>query len=338
MIAPRFARQFLVGGMLLFSPSVFAARLAVLPPKVESESSAPVKEARRSKMHDAFSQGLTETMGSDWTALSSEEIRQRLAGKDDLLACQQGDCIKRVASQVQVDRVVVVTVSMKNAASGTAYQFRLAAIDPAGKVREVSHAGRCGDDSDGCNWNGALDAMRKTGAELWPKVLASAAPAVATSPVEKLGNGGDKAATGSAAQPDATSVPVVTTVRAANPTTNDAAPTAPAVRHLGYRYGWIASGIVAIGLVVTSVPFLVLSPRDGQITCTDGRPANQCPTRYSGNLATGLGLLGGGVAAATVAGVLFYFDRRDLKRSQNRVAAVPMWYDGGGGVTLLGRF
>lgn len=326
MWVSNFVRLFLVGGVLLGSPSLFAARVAVLPPKIEADP--PLSEGRRNKMHDTLAQGLREA-ASDWTVLSAEETR-RLLQNTDLSACESPACMGQVAKKLQTDHVVAATIAVKSAATGSTYVYRLRAFEASGQGREVPHTGRCGDDGDGCNWAGALDSLRKTAALL--------VPLLKTAPVLTAGN-----------KPPVENPPPVVSAEVplvATPTQNSAvsAPvpavldTTPPVRHTGYRIGWIASGIVAGGLLVTSIPFLVLSPRDGQITCTDGRPSKDCPTRYQGNLATGLGLLGGGLAAATVFGVLFYLDRKDLKRSQGRVAVLPLLQPSGGGLVFVQRF
>lgn len=336
MFAPSVARLSLVGAVLLASPSLYAARLAVLSPKVDSDS--PVSEGRRNKFHDSLSQGLVDAAGSGWTVLSAEEVRQRLAGRDDLLSCQQGPCIGQVAAQLQVDRVVVPKIVMKSVVGGSAYQILLTAIDPNGKQGDVIFAERCGDDNEGCNLSRAFDSMKKTAGALVPKLNSTAQsrpvvetprpaperPAVSPNPEMTL--------------KDPTSAPMPASVTP--PSSNYAVstpPAAPATRHIGYRIGWIASGVLAGGMLITSIPFLILSPRDGQPTCTD-RPSNQCPTRYQGNLATGLGLLGGGLAAATAFGVLYYLDRRDLKRSNGQVAVFPMMLEQGSGLSAIARF
>lgn len=331
MFAQSVARLSLVGAVLLASPSLYAARLAVLSPKVDSDS--PVSEGRRNKFHDSLSQGLLEAAGSDWTVISAEEVRQRLAGRDNLLSCQQGTCITQVATQLQVDRVVVAQISMKGAVGGSSYQIRLTTIDPSGKQGDTVHSERCGDDSEGCNLSRAFDSMRKTAVALVPK-LKQATPA----PVEVARPTPDRVPPSQPEpllkDPSSPSVPTTTATSAApQPMT----PAVPATRHTGYRIGWIASGILAGGLLITSIPFLILSPRDGQPTCKDV-PSNQCPTRYQGNLATGLGLLGGGLAAATAFGVLYYLDRRDLKRASGQVAVFPILLDQGSGVSAIARF
>ena len=174
MFVPFVARLSLVGAVVLASPSLYAARVAVLSPKVESDS--PVSEGRRNKFHDSLTQGLTEAAGGQWTVLSSEEVRQRLAGREDLLSCQQGSCVGQVASQLQIDRVVVPKITMKSVVGGNAYQILLTAIDPSGKQSDVIFAERCGDDSEGCNLSRAFESMRKTASGL-PAKLTVTAPA-----------------------------------------------------------------------------------------------------------------------------------------------------------------
>ena len=333
MFAPTCARLSLVGAVLLFSPSLFAARLAVLAPKVDADS--PVSEGRRNKMHDALAQGLSDVAGADFTVLSGEEVRQRLSGSADVLNCQKGGCIAQASSQLQLDRVIVAQITMKTAVGGSAYQIRLTAIDPTGKQGEISYAGRCGDEGEGCNLTRAFESMRKTSMELLPKLKPAATPPVEVAKTEPVA----QPVPTSASSPEGTlkdpsSSPMQTTTA---PAVSTSQPATPHTRNTGYRIGWIASGIVAGGLLITSIPFLILSPRDGQPTCTD-RPSNQCPTRYQGNLATGLGLLGGGVAAATAFGVLYYLDRRDLKRSQGQVAVLPFYFESGSGLAAVGRF
>ena len=334
MFAPFVARLSLVGAIFLTSSSLYAARLAVLSPKVDSDS--PVSEGRRNKFHDSLAQGLVDSAGSGWTVLSAEEVRQRLAGRDDLLSCQQGACIGQVAAQLQVDRVVVPKIAMKSAVGGSAYQIILTAMDPNGKHSNVIFSERCGDDNEGCNLSRAFDAMRKTAAALVPKLTIAAPPQpvetprpVSEPPVPTPNAEMTLKDPGSAATSPSSAISL------SNPNPNS--PPTPAPRHIGYRVGWIASGILAGGMLITSIPFLILSPRDGQPTCTD-RPSNQCPTRYEGNLATGLGLLGGGLAAATAFGVLYYLDRRDLKRSTGQVAVFPMVLEQGSGLSAIARF
>lgn len=332
MFVPFVARLSLVGAVVLASPSLYAARVAVLSPKVESDSA--VTEGRRNKFHDSLTQGLTEATGGQWTVLSSEEVRQRLAGREDLLGCQQGACVGQVAAQLQVDRLVVPKITMKSVVGGNAYQILLTAIDPSGKQSDVIFADRCGDDGEGCNLSRAFESMRKTAAALPAKLMVS--PPV-SQPVEtpRLA----QAKTPSSSQPElmlkdpsSSPQPMVTQTTDPIPASNT-----PPQRHIGYRVGWIVSGVLAGGMLITSIPFLILAPRDGQPTCTD-RPSNQCPTRYQGNLATGLGLLGGGLAAATAFGVVYYFDRRDLKRSTGQVALLPLLLDQGSGLSVISRF
>jgi hypothetical protein len=334
MFAPSIARLSLVGAVLLASPSLYAARLAVLSPKVDSDS--PVSDGRRNKFHDSLSQGLVEAAGSEWTVLSSEEVRLRLVGRDDLLACQQGSCAAQVAALLQVDRVIVSNISMKSAIGGSAYQIRLTALDPSGKQGEVTHTDRCGDDNEGCNLSRAFDSLRKSSLALVPKLkVAPAAPVEVARPApERPSSSPDNLLK----DPSSTPAPSASAAVIPSPATPSTTPSTPATRHIGYRIGWVASGILAGGLLITSIPFLVLSPRDGQPTCTDGRPSNQCPTRYQGNLATGLGLLGGGLAAATAFGVLYYLDRRDLKRSSGQVALFPFLMEHGSGLSAVARF
>lgn len=332
MFVPFVARLSLVGAVVLASPSLYAARVAVLSPKVESDS--PVTEGRRNKFHDSLTQGLTEAAGGQWTVLSSEEVRQRLAGREDLLSCQQGSCVGQVASQLQIDRVVVPKITMKSVVGGNAYQILLTAIDPSGKQSDVIFAERCGDDSEGCNLSRAFESMRKTASGL-PAKLTVTAPA--SQPAETPRPTPEKTQPASVPEwtlkdPSSSPQPTGSPATSTTPTT-----TAPHQRNIGYRVGWVVSGVLAGGMLITSIPFLILAPRDGQPTCTD-RPSNQCPTRYQGNLATGLGLLGGGLAAATAFGVLYYLDRRDLKRSTGQVALLPLLLEQGSGLSAITRF
>ena len=48
--------------------------------------------------------------------------------------------------------------------------------------------------------------------------------------------------------------------------------------------------------------------------------------------------LGGGLAAATAFGVLYYLDRRDLKRSTGQVALLPLLLEQGSGLSAITRF
>lgn len=332
MFVPFVARLSLVGAVLLASPSLYAARVAVLSPKVESDS--PVTEGRRNKFHDSLTQGLTEAAGGQWTVLSSEEVRQRLAGRDDLLSCQQGACVGQVAAQLQIDRVIVPKITMKSVVGGNSYQILLTAIDPAGKQSDIIFAERCGDDSEGCNLSRAFESMRKTAAALPAKLTVTPPP---SQPIEPARSVPER--TSSPSSPEMTlKDPSSSPQPMANPATSPVpVTTAPPQRHIGYRVGWVVSGVLAGGMLITSIPFLILAPRDGQPTCTD-RPSNQCPTRYQGNLATGLGLLGGGLAAATAFGVLYYLDRRDLKRSTGQLALLPLLLEQGSGLSAITRF
>ncbi len=134
------------------------------------------------------------------------------------------------------------------------------------------------------------------------------------------------------------SAPAMTTATSANLRTILLPVTTPTPkRNVGYRIGWITSGILASVFLTTAIPFLILSPRDGQPTCTD-RPANQCPTVYHDNLVTGLGLLSGAIATTTTFGALLYLDRRDRQRSQAKVTIFHLPIAHGAGLGALARF
>ena len=101
-----------------------------------------------------------------------------------------------------------------------------------------------------------------------------------------------------------TTVPAVSTSQPATPHTRN---TGYRIRldRIGYR-GWRPAHHVDT--------ILIPSPRDGQPTCTD-RPSNQCPTRYQGNLATGLDCSVVARQQQRHSAFLYYLDRRDPKRS-----------------------
>ena len=67
------------------------------------ESDLKISEGRRSKFHETLVAGLSGA-GGDTTVLRADEVRSRLAGKSELLACQSGACLGKVANALDADR------------------------------------------------------------------------------------------------------------------------------------------------------------------------------------------------------------------------------------------
>ena len=137
--------------------------------------------------------------------------------------------------------------------------------------------------------------------------------------------------------PSATATPPSSSA-SATPEAQPSQPSGP--YNPGYRYGWIAAATIGGLFVASSIPFFYFASKEGTTNCGANIPAKQCPQVYQGNLAPALGLLvGGGLASATAFAVLFYLDKRELRRSSGtKTALVPVLHGGGAGLSLIGRF
>jgi len=308
-----------------------ANKVAVHVPTIESD--LKISEGRRNKFHDTLVAGLQGGVSSDATVLRADEVRSRLAGRAELVNCQYGACVGKVAGALEVDRLIIPRIGVRDAVGGAAYKISLAVYDRAGNPLPISGSDACGSDVEGCVLAKALDAMKRAAGSIAGEVSKPAAPekpAVA-------------AATGPATSPAVTPTPSSSPVTAASssptassspapsePSTSPSLPTAsdtpssssdkptPSKYANVYHYGWMVAAGLTAAFVITSIPFLAYSGRDGMTTCGPDVPVAACPTIYTGNLAGGLGLLlGGGLLSAGAFGVLFYLDRKEHQRMKD---------------------
>lgn len=339
-----------------------ATKVAVHVPAIESD--LKISEGRRGKFHETLIAGLSGA-GGDVTVLRADEVRSRLAGRAELINCQFGACLGKVASALEVDRLIVPRIGVRDAVGGAAYKISIAVYDRAGNPLPISGNDSCGSDVEGCVLAKALEAMRRSTAGIAGEVgkpSASERPAVATtgpmtsSPSAPPTSTSPYAATGPATTGPATTSPTTTSPTTTSPTTT-AATSLPSATEPGstspssdgpqppspyakvFHYGWmVAAGSTAVFLVM-SIPFLAYSGRDGQTTCGPDVPVSRCPTIYTGNLGGGLGLLlGGALVSAGVFGALFYLDHKEHKRMKDGkfVFLPPSILVGTQGVALSG--
>jgi hypothetical protein len=321
------ARLSLVGAIIGAAPVALAARVAVLPPSIDSHS--PFSDGKRNKFHDTLTKGLQDEAGVSTTVVPADEVRQRLRGNAELLSCQSGPCLSQVAAQLSADRLVVARIAVKGAVGGSAYTIELSTFDQTGAALPMTGTERCGDDSDGCNLSRAYEALRRASAGLAAQLVAEkTAPKVADKPPEP------QLKDPSAPEPGAALTPPPEPVAPPPPPPPPASATP--YNH-GYRYGWIAAAVVGGAFVVSSIPFLYFASLEGQTNCGANVPRNQCPQVYQGNLGPGLGLLlGGGLASAGAFAVLFYLDKREQRRHKTALLPVPI--AGGAALQLAGQF
>jgi hypothetical protein len=328
-------RVSLVGAMVAAAPAAWAARVAVLPPKVESD--ATVSEGRKSKFHDTLTQGLIEGADARTQVIPADDVRKAFEDRIDLSGCFSGPCIGKTAALIKADRIVVPLVTIKGSVGGSAYSVSLTVYDASGAAMPIVSNERCGDESDGCNLAKAYDALKRATAAIGGQV---SNPSVA----EKLQQQQQQQ------PPTQTPPPSQPELQLKDPT--DPTPDPGLGKPLGseafqpaqpyrpyYKYGWIAAAAAGGGFIVASIPFLVFAGREGQSTCAAGVPLNQCPQIYEGNLGPGLGLLlGGGLASATAFAVLFYLDKREQKRATGKLAIIPAPLADGMALSAAGRF
>lgn len=317
--------------------SAASLTVAVHVPVIESD--LKLSEGRRNKFHETLVAGLAGAVGPDVTVVRAEEVRSALAGKADLIGCRVEGCMSRLANALQADRVIIPRITVKDAVGGAAYKVSLTVFDRLGTELPITARDGCGDDMEGCNLAKALDSMKRATAGMAaevvkPTTVESKAAAAASAPV---------AAAPSASSSSPASMGSSSTAVSSSPTTSGSASASlpPAVDSSTsgttsdkptpspyakvYHYGWmVAAGATAV-FVITSIGFLAFAPKDGSTTCGPDVPVNRCPTIYTGNTATGLGLLlGGGLVSAGAFGALFYLDRREQRRmAGTQVSLLP---------------
>lgn len=277
-----------------------AAKVAVLPPKVESDTA--VSEGRRSKFHDSFVQGLRDAAVAGTDVLAADAVRSALEGSPELTLCVEGSCIGQAAQKLAADRIVVPRLQMKDSVGGSSYRISLSVYDRSGAPLPVTGSETCGDDSEGCNLAKAFAAMRRSTLVIAERVgapLPAPAQAVITPPPKVE--------------------PVVPEKPPEPPTSlqDPLLPPQPVVKpyNKAYRWAWIGSAAAGGALLVSSIPFLVFAAKENDITCAAGTPRNQCETIYSGNLTPGAILLTGGLVGAGLFGVFYYLDYREQRRA-----------------------
>jgi hypothetical protein len=304
-------------------PAAWAAKVAVLPPKVDSD--APVSEGKKSKFHDTLTQGLSEGADARTQVIPADEVRRALEDRPDLSGCLGGPCIAQAASAIKAERIVVPRVSIKGSVGGSAYSVSLTVFDASGTALPIVSSERCGDETDGCNLTKAYDAMKRATAAIGgqvsnPSVAEKLQPPVPTQPEPPLKD------------PTLGSEP-------ARPVSEPVVSRPPQPYRPYYRYGWIAAAVAGGAFVVASIPFLVFASKEGQTNCGPNIPFNQCPQVYQGNLAPGLGLLlGGGLASAGTIAVLFYLDKREQRRAAGALTLLPVPLTDGMALSAAGRF
>lgn len=314
-----------------------ATKVAIHVPTLESD--LKISEGRRNKFHDTLVAGLQGGVSADASVLRADEVRTRLAGKAELINCQYGACVSKVANALEVDRLIIPRIGVRDAVGGAAYKISLSVYDRAGNPLPISGSDACGNDVEGCVLAKALDAMKRASASIAAEVSKPAGaekPAVATTTSPTTSPAATPAATPS------TTAAATTTSPGSSPTSSDpaAAPSLPTASDPAssstdkptpskyanvYHYGWMVAAGATAAFIITSIPFLVFSGRDGTTTCGPDVPVAACPTIYTGNLAGGLGLLlGGGLLSAGAFGVLFYLDRKEHQRMKDgRVVLLP---------------
>src|SRR5437879_4677564 len=106
-----------------------AARVAVLAPKMVP----PGARELRDKFHDALAKGL----GRAGEIIPADIIRTSLSA--DLLNCDGGPCVARVAEALLVDRVVIAEIEDV----GKTYSIKVRVFDAAGQPLAVGPEERC---------------------------------------------------------------------------------------------------------------------------------------------------------------------------------------------------
>ena len=331
------ARLSLASAVALTASTAFAARVAVLVPKLDSD--AQTSEGKRNKFHDSLTAGIADGAQAGTTVIPATEVRKALAGKPELLSCTQSGCASVAAAQLQADRVVTSELQVRETVGGAAYTIKVSVYDATGATTGITANERCGNIGDGCNVKRAYEALTRATASIAAKTMemkpteTAPTPAPVTPPPSPEMQLKDPMET----TPSATSTPAPSSVSA----TPDAQPSQPSGPYNpGYRYGWIAAATIGGLFVASSIPFFYFASKEGTTNCGANIPAKQCPQVYQGNLAPALGLLvGGGLASATAFAVLFYLDKRELRRSSGtKTALVPVLHGGGAGLSLIGRF
>jgi hypothetical protein len=288
-----------------------------------------VSDGRRNKFHDMLVAGLKDAAGPDTTIITAEEVRFALGDKPSLLDCQEGACLHSVAELVKADRLIVAHITIKSTVGGSAYKIALSVYDQNGTALPTTGTESCGDESEGCNLSRAFDALKRSTASIAGQLSAPATPQ----------NSGP-------AQGAAPAESQTTEAVSSEPAT-ELPPVRPSPYAKVYHYGWITAAAVTGGFIIASIPFLVYAAKEGDITCGPNVARDQCPTVYTGNLGPGLGLLlGGGLVSAGAFAVLFYLDRREIRRMKRaqRVAGVQFdtpsinFSSEGAAFSLSGRF
>lgn len=327
-----------------------AAKVAVHVPAIESD--LKISEGRRSKFHETLVAGMQSGAGADTTVLRADEVRSRLAGRNELLTCQFGACLGKVANTLEADRLIVARIGVRDAVGGAAYKISIAVYDRAGNPLPITGSDACGSDVEGCVLAKALEAMKRSTASIAGEVSKPPAPerpAVASAPMTSGGSSAMTSPTGTPASagtttttttPTTTSLPTATEPGSpsSSPTSSDG-PLTPSPYAKFFHYGWMVAAGTTAAFLVMSIPFLVYAGRDGETTCGPDVPSSRCPTIYTGNLGGGLGLLlGGALVSGGVFGALFYLDHQEHKRMKDGkfVFLPPTILVGTQGVALSG--
>lgn len=319
-------------------------KVAIHVPTLESD--LKISEGRRNKFHDTLVAGLVGGVPSDTTVLRADEVRTRVAGKSELASCQYGACVSKVANALEVDRLIIPRIGVRDAVGGAAYKISLAVYDRAGNPLPISGSDACGNDVEGCVLAKALDAMKRASASIAAEVgkpagadkpaavatvtspassSPSSSPPIASTPSSTPStstSGGGTSPSSTPSEPSATpSLPPASDTATA--TSGDKPTPSPYAKV--FHYGWMVAAGATAALIITSIPFLAYSGRDGMTTCGPSVPVAACPTIYTGNLAGGLSLLiGGGLVGIGTFAALFYLDRQEHKRMKDgRMVLLP---------------
>lgn len=328
-----------LSSLLVLPAAAQAMKVAISVPTLESD--LKISEGRRNKFHDTLVAGLVGGVPSDTTVLRADEVRTRVAGKSELASCQFGACVSKVANALEVDRLIIPRIGVRDAVGGAAYKISLAVYDRAGNPLPISGSDACGNDVEGCVLAKALDAMKRASASIATEVGTEKPVAVATvtspatnSPTGSSPSGTTSATASASASAGGTSPGSTPSEPSAAPSLPPASDTAtatssdkptPSPYAKVFHYGWMVAAGATAALLITSIPFLAYSGRDGMTTCGPSVPVAACPTIYTGNLAGGLSLLlGGGLVGIGTFAALFYLDRQEHKRMKDgRIVLLP---------------
>jgi hypothetical protein len=149
--------------------TAFAARVAVLVPKLDSD--AQTSEGKRNKFHDSLTAGIADGAQAGTTVIPASEVRKTLAGKPELLSCTQSGCASVAAAQLQADRVVTSELQVRETVGGAAYTIKVSVYDATGATTGITANERCGNIGDGCNVKRAYEALTRATASIAAKTM-----------------------------------------------------------------------------------------------------------------------------------------------------------------------